>query len=135
MPKLLHRRRIWIQLSVRRSNIKVGAGFVNLHGNAQIFRNRSGALYSENTLEDDFRAVREALFSPQENCSLADFRKPGAIEAAAGGADTATISAKMANTLPRLMLHRAYMQAELAKVRAADEARRAGRARLRTKND
>jgi hypothetical protein len=33
------------------------------------------------------------------------------------------------------MLHRGYMQAELAKVRAADEARRAGRARLRTKND
>ena len=33
---------------------------VELHGEANIFRNRSGAPYSKDTLGDDFRDVREA---------------------------------------------------------------------------
>jgi hypothetical protein len=43
-----------------------------------------------------------------------------------------TISAKMANTLSASNnLHSTYMPVELSKLRAADEARRLGRARLR----
>ena len=53
-------------------------------------------------------------------------------EAAAGGADPGTIAAKMANTLSASnALHRAYIPVEITKVRAADDARRAGRAKIR----
>src|SRR5205085_1483740 len=75
-----------------------GLGFT-LHVNAPIFRNRSGVPYTKDSLGDDFRAVRAAVFGLAERRTLADFRRSGAIEAAAGGADAATISAKMANTL------------------------------------
>ncbi|MGH6836327.1 MAG: hypothetical protein ACREC9_12445 [Methylocella sp.] len=108
-----------------------GLGFT-LHANAPIFRTRSGAPYSKDTLGDDFRAVRTAAFGPAEHRTLADFRRSGAIEAAAGGADASTIAAKMANTLSASnALHRAYLPVEITKVRAADAARRAGRAKLR----
>jgi hypothetical protein len=108
-----------------------GLGFT-LHINAPIFRNRSGAPYTKDSLGDDFRAVRAATFGTAERRTIADFRRSGAIEAAAGGADAATIAAKMANTLSSSnALHRAYMPVEITKVRAADDARRAGRAKLR----
>ena len=40
---------------------------VELHGEAYIFRNRSGAPYSSDTLGDDFRDVRRTLFGEREN--------------------------------------------------------------------
>ena len=84
------------------------------------------------TLGDDFRDVRAAVFGASERRTLADFRRSGAMEAAAGGADAATISAKMANTLSASnALHRAYMPVEITKVRAADVARLAGRRKMR----
>lgn len=105
---------------------------VELLANAPIFRNRSGCPYSKDTLGDDFRVVRTAVFGPAENRTLADFRRSGAIEAAAGGADPGTIAAKMANTLSASnALHRAYIPVEITKVREADDARRAGRAKIR----
>jgi hypothetical protein len=105
---------------------------VALLDKAPIFRNRSGHPYSKDTLGDDFRAVRAAVFGPDESRTLADFRQSGAIEAAAGGADPSTIAAKMANTLSTSnSLHRTYVPVELTKVRAADYARRAGRTKLR----
>jgi len=58
---------------------------VELLANAPIFRNRSGRPYSKDTLGDDFRVVRAAVFGLAENRTLADFRRSGAIEAAAGG--------------------------------------------------
>ncbi len=72
---------------------------VELLANAPIFRNRSGAPYSKDTLGDDFRAVRLLEFGQAERRTLADFRRSGAIEAMAGDADAGTLSAKMANTL------------------------------------
>jgi hypothetical protein len=72
---------------------------VELLETAPIFRNRSGQPYSKDTLGDDFRDVHAAVFGATERRTLADFRRSGAMEAAAGGADPATISAKMANTL------------------------------------
>ena len=99
---------------------------------APIFRNRSDHPYSKDTLGDDFRDVRAAVFGISERRTLADFRRSGAMEAAAGGADAATISAKMANTLSASnALHRAYMPVEMTKVRAADVARLAGRRKMR----
>ncbi len=103
-----------------------------LHGDAPIFRNRSCISYSKDTLGDDFRVVRVAVFGIQERRTLADFRRSGALEAIAGGADAETLSAKMANTLSASNnLHRTYVPVEISKVRAADAARRAGRTKLR----
>lgn len=105
---------------------------IKLLETAPIFRNRSGHPYSKDTLGDDFRDVRAAVFGASERRTLADFRRSGAMEAAAGGADAATISAKMANTLSASnALHRAYMPVEITKVRAADVARLAGRRKMR----
>jgi hypothetical protein len=107
---------------------------VELLETAPIFRNRSGLPYSKDTLGDDFRDVRAAVFGVAERRTLADFRRSGAIEAAAVGADAATISAKMANTLSASnALHRAYRPVEITRVRAADVARLAGRRKMREK--
>ena len=51
---------------------------IELHGEAYIFRNRSGAPYSKDTLGDDFRAVRIAAFGERDKRTLADFRRSGA---------------------------------------------------------
>jgi hypothetical protein len=100
--------------------------------NAPIFSNRSSRAYSKDTLGDDFRDVRVLVFGPAETRTSADFRRSGAVEAAAGGADAAVISAKMANTLSASnALHRTYMPVEITQVRAADMARLAGRRKMR----
>ncbi|MGH6823256.1 MAG: hypothetical protein ACREC4_07165 [Methylocella sp.] len=113
------------------SAYRAALGF-DLHEKAPLMRTRSGAPYSKDKLGWDFRTIRAAVFGPHERRTLADFRRSGAIEAAAGGADAATISAKMANTLSASnALHRVYMPVEITKVRAADDARRAGRTKLR----
>lgn len=51
---------------------------VELHGDAHIFRNRSGAAYSSDTLGDDFRDVRAAEFGPLDPRTIGhDFRRRG----------------------------------------------------------
>jgi len=78
-------------------------------GDAPIFRNRSGAPYSKDTLGDDFRDVRTLVFGPNETRRLADFRRAGIVEALAGGIDAETLSNKMANTLSQSnFLHDTY---------------------------
>ena len=62
---------------------------IELHGDAYIFHNRSGAPYSSDTLGDDFRAVRIAVFGESDKRTLADFRRSGAHEAIAGEATPA----------------------------------------------
>jgi len=52
-----------------------------LHGEAYIFHNRSGAPYSRDTLGDDFRAVRIAAFGERDKRTLADFRRKPASKA------------------------------------------------------
>ncbi|MEF2553208.1 hypothetical protein VQ042_17905 [Aurantimonas sp. A2-1-M11] len=94
-----------------------------------IFRNRSGRQYSRFTLPDDFAVVRQLEF-PGDTRTLADMRRSGAMEARAGNADPATLSAKMANSISTSnALHRAYQPVDLASVRGADLARRLGRRR------
>ena len=62
---------------------------VELHGEAYMFRNRSGAPYSSDTLGDDFRDIRHAHFGGHQSRTLADFRRSGAVEAIAGDAPPA----------------------------------------------
>jgi hypothetical protein len=71
---------------------------VEIHNDAPIFRNRSGAPYSKDTLGDDFRAVREAI-DANNTRQLADMRRSGAVEGDAGGGTVADQSNKMANTV------------------------------------
>ena len=75
---------------------------VELHGDAYIFRNRSGAPYSSDTLGDDFRDVRHAEFGDDESRTLADFRRSGAVEAIAGDAKPEELAHAMGNTLARV---------------------------------
>ena len=96
----------------------------------RIFRNRSGAGYSQFTLPDDFKVVRDLAF-PGDKRTLADMRRSGAMEARAGGADPSTLSAKMANNISTSnALHKAYQPVDLASVRQADSARSSGRKKM-----
>lgn len=106
---------------------------VELLGDAPIFRNRSGAPYSKDTLGDDFRTVRAAVFGPDERRMLGhDFRRSGAVEAIAGDATPAQLSHAMGNTLSASnALFATYVPVNASSIRAVAEARRLGRKRLR----
>jgi hypothetical protein len=94
---------------------------------APLFRNRSGAPYSKDTLGDDFRAIRAAVF-PGDTRKLMDVRRTVAIEALAGGATADQIGAKLANTIgSNSELQRTYLPGNVEVVRLVDEARRRGR--------
>jgi hypothetical protein len=110
---------------------KIGVALVG-----PVFRNRSGAPYSKDTLGDDFRDIREMVFGRSETRKLADFRRSGTVEAFAGDASPEKVSAKMANTLSQSnFLHATYNPVQLAAVRDADAARRRGRRRLRERTE
>ena len=105
---------------------------VELTGDAFIFRNRSGAPYSKDTLGDDFRDVRAAEFGAGERRTLADFRRSGAVEAIAGGAKAEELAHAMGNTLSASnALFATYVPVNLATIRSVMEARRKGRSKLR----
>jgi hypothetical protein len=105
---------------------------VELHGDAPIFRNRSGAPYSTDTLGDDFRDIRHLEFGPEENRTLADFRRSGTQEAFAGDATPSDVSHAMGNTIATSnMLFATYNPVNLASVRKVHEARIRGRRMLR----
>jgi hypothetical protein len=106
---------------------------VELHGDAYIFRNRSGACYSVDTLGDDFRDVRVVEFGPLERRTIGhDFRRTGAVEAIAGGAKAEQVAHAMGNTLSASnALFATYVPVNQATLRAVLEARRRGRSKLR----
>jgi hypothetical protein len=105
---------------------------VELHGEAYIFRNRSGDPYSKDTLGDDFRDVRKAEFGHGERRTLADFRRSGAVEAIAGGSSAEALAVAMGNTISSSnALFATYVPVNLATVRGVSEARRKGRTKLR----
>ena len=106
---------------------------VTLTGEAYIFRNRSGAAYSKDTLGDDFRAVRAAEFGPLERRMLGhDFRRSGAVEAITGEATPAALSHAMGNTLSASnQLFATYVPVTIATINQVAEARRKGRRALR----
>ncbi|MGB6924299.1 MAG: hypothetical protein WBE08_12670 [Methyloceanibacter sp.] len=105
---------------------------IELHGDAYIFRNRSGDPYSKDTLGDDFRAVRIGVFGQGDRRTLADFRRSGAQEAIAGDATPAALAHAMGNTLSTSnMLFATYCPVNTATITSVMEARRRGRAKLR----
>jgi len=105
---------------------------VELHGEAYIFRNRSGAPYSSDTLGDDFRDIRRFAFGDRESRTLADFRRSGAVEAIAGGAKPAEVAHAMGNTLSASnALFATYVPINQATLQTVLEARRRGRSKLR----
>lgn len=106
---------------------------VELTGDAYIFRNRSGAPYSKDTLGDDFRDVRVVEFGPLERRTIGhDMRRTGAGEAIAGDAQPAHLAHAMGNTLSASnALFATYVPVNVATLRSVAEARRRGRSRLR----
>ena len=106
---------------------------VELHGDAYLFRNRSGAPYSKDTLGDDFRDVRAAECGPLERRMLGhDFRRSGAVEAIVGDAAPAAVAHAMGNTLSASnALFATYVPVNSETIRSVLAARRKGRQRLR----
>jgi hypothetical protein len=104
-----------------------------LHGEAYVFRNRSGAPYSKDTLGDDFRDVRIAEFGPLERRTIGhDFRRTGAVEAIVGGANAEQLGVAMGNTIGASnALFATYVPINVATLRGVIEARRIGRSKLR----
>jgi hypothetical protein len=106
---------------------------VELHGDAYIFRNRSGAPYSSDTLGDDFRDVRRAEFGNLDRRTIGhDFRRTGAVEAIVGGANSEQVAHAMGNTLAASnALFATYVPVNVATLRDVMDARRLGRRKLR----
>jgi len=106
-----------------------------LHPDAPLFRTRSGDPYREDTLADDFAAMREFVFKGDKR-RLMDMRRSGTVEAIAGGATGVGLAAKMANSIDRSnVLHKTYAPVELEVVLDVDDARRRGRRRFRARNE
>jgi hypothetical protein len=96
---------------------------VELHGDAYIFRNRSGAPYSSDTLGDDFRDVRAVEFGPLERRTIGhDFRRTGAVEAIAGGAQAEQVAtSQTARSMRKACCPwRAYVPINVATLRRRD---------------
>jgi hypothetical protein len=108
---------------------------VDLHPDAILFRNRSGNPYREDTLSDDFAALRELTFTGDRR-RLMDMRRSGVVEAIAGDAGPLGLSAKLANSIERSnTLHKTYAPVDIEAVRNTDAARLKGRQRMRTENE
>lgn len=113
----------------------LGGFGVERHPDAILFRTRSNAPYREDTLADDFAAVRKLVF-PNDKRRLMDMRRSGTVEAIAGGADGLGLAAKMANSIDRSnTLHRTYAPVEIEAVRDVDDARVRGRRKMRAKKE
>lgn len=106
---------------------------VTLTGEAYIFRNRSGRPYSKDTLGDDFRTIRAALFGPLERRMLGhDFRRSGAVEAITGHASAEALAHAMGNTLSASnSLFATYVPVNVTTIQSVFEARKEGRRALR----
>jgi hypothetical protein len=103
---------------------------VVLPADQPFLRNRSGHVYSKDTLGDDFRTIR-CLVYPNDDRRLMDLRRTGNVEAVAGGAEPTQLTAKLGNTLAQSnALYDAYTPVQLAVVREADKKRVVGRKRL-----
>lgn len=102
-------------------------------GSMEMFRTRRGAAYRKNSFAEDFRDVRNILL-PGDKRMMLDFRRSGSVEAVAGGVEGTALSAKLANSLAQSKkLEQTYVPVQVEMVRIADDARRAGRQKLRNK--
>ena len=106
---------------------------VELHDDAYVFRNRSGAHYKKDTMSHDFAKVRAAEFGEAERRMLGhDFRRSGAVEAITGEATPAAVAHAMGNTLSASnQLFATYVPVNATTIRQVAEARRRGREKLR----
>ena len=106
---------------------------VTLTGEAYIFRIRSGAPYSKDTLGDDFSDIRAAEFGPLERRMLGhDFRRSGAVEAITGEATPAAVAHAMGNTLSASnSLFATYVPVNATTIKSVFEARKKGRRSMR----
>jgi len=108
---------------------------IELHPDAVLFRTRSGAPYSRETLGHDFAVVR-ALAFPGDRRRLMDMRRSGVVEAIAGDAGPLGLAAKLANSIGRSnALHKTYAPVDIEAVRNTDAARLRGRQRIRAENE
>lgn len=109
-------------------------GDVEWTPDAILFRNRSGNGYREDTLPDDYRAIRAALFGPGDDRQLRDLRRSGAMEANAGGVDGKVLGQKMGNGIAQTdFLQKTYLPVDPVVVDMADQARMRGRKAMRGK--
>jgi hypothetical protein len=93
-------------------------------------RNRSGHVYSKDTLGDDFRDVRETVFAGDTR-RLMDMRRTGNVEAVAGGAQPPELAAKLSNTIGKSNeIFDTYSPVQLETVRKVDRHREIGRREL-----
>jgi len=91
--------------------------------------------FTKDSMAEEFRAVRAALFGPHDDRQMLDIRRSGAVEAIAGEARAEQLSRAMGNTLSASnALFETYAPIELAPLRAVSEARRKGRAKRRDEN-
>jgi hypothetical protein len=122
--------------TLTRRSQRVLAGYlarlgVEVAPSAPIFRNRSGARYSKDTMGDDFRDVRELAFGLDERRTLADMRRSGAVEARRGGASDEAIGNKLGNAFAaNKLINETYGPTDLETVRQVDEARRRARTKV-----
>jgi hypothetical protein len=108
---------------------------VEMHADAQVFRNRSGQPYLKNAFAEDFREVRAAEFGPLERRQMLDFRRSGAVEAIVGEARSEHLAHAMGNTLSASnALFETYVPVNTATIVKVTEARRRGRRTLREEN-
>jgi hypothetical protein len=116
---------------------RVLAGYLTKLGvevapSAPIFRNRSGAAYSKDTLGDDFRDVRALVFGASEARTIADMRRSGTIEAKRGGATKEAIGEKLGNAFATSkFINDTYGSTDVQVVRQVDDARRLARTKAR----
>lgn len=104
---------------------------LDLLEDAFLFRNRSGAPYTEWTLPDDFADVREIAF-PGDRRRLMDMRRSGTVEAVAGDATPGAIASKLANSIDTSSkLFKTYSPVDRTVVAGVDQARIRGRRKLR----
>jgi hypothetical protein len=117
---------------------------VELHDSAPIFRTAGSVPgpkggrrwlpqpYTKDRLEKDFAEIRRLAFGPDEKRTMADMRRSGHVEGRAGGASPSDASSKMANTISvSNRLEKTYNPVNVVSVRRFDEARKAGREKLK----
>ena len=103
------------------------------HPDMLIFRKPSGKAWNTTDLGEDFRALVEVVM-PGDARQLRDFRRSGTVEAFAGGADAEGVAAKMGNSIDRSnALWKTYNPVSLEAVQRADEARKIGRSKRRSR--
>ena len=116
----------------RRASALVRAWLATLPENqlpsAIVFRNRSGAAYSKDTLGDDWRDIR----GEGETRTIGDIRRSVALEMLAGGASLTQMAPKLANSIDaNKELADTYLPLREASIRPADAARKIGRRNIR----